>query len=88
MKTAAKVFIILGMILQCYLILPLIVGFIALGKMKTQKPSTALSVCVLLFCDTIGGILLLCSKEEEYVAPAAPAAPVVEAPAEEKVDAE
>ena len=85
MKTAAKVFIILGMVCQFFTIIPLIVGFIALSKMKTQKPSTGLSVCVLLFCNLIGGILLLCSKEEDF---AVPAAPVAEAPAEEKADAE
>lgn len=74
MKTAAKVFIIIGMIIGCWMILPLIFGFIALGQMKTQKPSTGISVCVLLFCSPLGGIFLLCSKDEEYL-PAAPEAP-------------
>jgi len=67
MKTAAKVFIIIGMIVGFYTILPLIFGIIALKKMKTEKPSTGLSVCVLLFCNVIAGILLLCSKPEEYL---------------------
>ncbi len=67
MKTAAKVFIILGMVVGFWMILPLIFGFIALKKMKTQKPSTGICVCVLLFCNLIGGILLLCSKEEDYI---------------------
>ena len=67
MKTAAKVFIILGMIAGCWMILPLIFGGIALSQMKTQKPSTGISVCVLLFCSLLGGIFLLCSKDEEYV---------------------
>ena len=67
MKTAAKVFIIIGMVVGCWSILPLIFGIIALKKMKTEKPSTGLSVCVLLFCNLIGGILLLCSKPEEYL---------------------
>ncbi len=66
MKTAAKVFIILGMIAGFWSILPLIFGIIALNKMKTEKPSTGLSVCVLLFCSLLGGIFLLCSKEDEY----------------------
>ena len=67
MKTAAKVFIIIGMIVGFWMILPLIFGGIALSQMKTQKPSTGLSVCVLLFCSLIGGILLLVSKEEDYI---------------------
>ncbi len=66
MKTAAKFFIILSMIFGCWLILPLVFGIIALKQMKTQKPSTGICVCVLLFCSLIGGILLLCSKEEDY----------------------
>ena len=67
MKTAAKVFIIIGMITECWMILPLIFGIIALNQMKTQKPSTAISVCVLLFCSLLGGIFLLCSNESDYV---------------------
>ncbi len=67
MKTAAKVFIIIGMIVGFWMILPLIFGGIALSQMKTQKPSTGISVCVLLFCSLIGGILLLVSKEEDYI---------------------
>ena len=67
MKTAAKVFIIIGMIVGFWTILPLIFGIIALKKMKTEEPSTGLSVCVLLFCNVLGGIFLLCSKPEEYL---------------------
>lgn len=79
MKTAAKVFIILGMIVGFWYILPLIFGAIALKKMKTEKPSVGLSVCVLIFCSLLGGIFLLCSKNEEYAAPApAPAVEEVE----------
>ena len=66
MKTAAKVFIILGMIVGFWTILPLIFGGIALKQMKTKKPSTGISVCVLLFCNMIAGILLLCSSEADY----------------------
>ena len=71
MKTAAKVFIIIGMIFQFWTILPLIFVFIALSKMKKGKPSVGISVCVLLFVNILAGIFLLCSNEEEYkVAPA------------------
>ena len=67
MKTAAKVFIIIGMITGFWCILPLIFGGIALKQMKTQKPSTGMCVCVLLFCNLLAGIFLLCSNESEYV---------------------
>lgn len=66
MKTLAKVFIIIGMVVGFWTILPLIFGGIALSQMKKGKPSTGISVCVLLFCSLLGGIFLLCSKEEEY----------------------
>ena len=81
MKTAAKVFIIIGMIVGCFYVLPIIFGAIALSKMKKGKPSVGFSVCVLIFCSLLGGIFLLCSKESEYPAPAVPAAPA-ETPAE------
>ena len=67
MKTAAKIFIWIGMIVGCWTILPLVFGIIALKQMKTGKPSTGMCVCVLLFCSLLGGIFLLCSKPEEYL---------------------
>ena len=66
MKTAATIFIVIGMIVGFWTILPLIFGGIALGQMKTQKPSTGMCICVLLFVSLLGGIFLLCSKDEEY----------------------
>lgn len=70
MKTAAQVFIIIGMVFGCWMILPLIFGGIALSQMsKGQRPSTGMSVCVLLFCSFIGGILLLCAKDEDFYKP-------------------
>ena len=67
MKTAAKIFIWIGMIVGFWTILPLVFGIIALKQMKTQKPSTGIRVCVLLFVNLLGGIFLLCSKDEEYL---------------------
>ena len=64
MKTAAKVFIILGMIMGAVAILPLIFGGIALSKMKKNELTTGWKVCVLLVVSVIGGILLLCMPEE------------------------
>ena len=70
MKTAAQVFIIIGMVCGFWVILPLISGGIALSQMsKGQRPSTGISVCVLLFCNMIGGILLLCAKDEDFYKP-------------------
>lgn len=65
MKTAAKVFIIIGMIFGCWYILPLIFGFIALSKMKNNQMTTGWKICVLLFVNIIAGILLLCMPNEE-----------------------
>ncbi|MBQ9080352.1 MAG: hypothetical protein IJY27_04685 [Clostridia bacterium] len=74
METAAKVFIIIGMIAGFWYVLPLVFGIIALSKMKKGQMTTGWKVCTLLFVNLIAGILLLCM-------PAAPAA--AEAPAEQ-----
>ena len=69
MKTAAKVFIIIGMIVGFWMILPLIFGGITLSKMKTATSKSDLTVwaiLTLLFCNMIGGILLLCCKDEDF----------------------
>lgn len=70
MKTAAQVFIIIGMVCGFWVILPLIFGGIALSQMsKGQRPSTGISVCVLLFCNMIGGILLLAQRTRTSTSP-------------------
>ncbi len=69
MKTAAKVFIIIGMIVGFWMILPLIFGGITLSKMKTATKKddiTTWAVLTLLFCNLLGGIFLLCTKDEDY----------------------
>lgn len=71
MKTAAKVFIIIGMIVGFWMILPLIFGGIALGKLKkaqTKSELTGIAICVLLFVNVLGGIFMLCIKEEDLKA--------------------
>lgn len=68
MKTAAKVFIIIGMVVGFWSILPLIFGGLALKKLKTATTKSELTVnaiLVLLFCNVIGGILMLCMKDED-----------------------
>lgn len=70
MKTVAKVFIILGMIFQCYMIFPVILGAIALSKMKkaTCKADfgTGWAIVTLIFVNIIAGIILLVMKDEDY----------------------
>ncbi len=62
MKAAAKVFIIIGIILGFWSILPLIFGIIALNKIKKNEMTTGWKVVTLLFVSPIAGILLLCDK--------------------------
>ncbi len=68
MTTAAKVFIIMGMVFQCFMIFPIIVGAIALKKLKTattKSELTGIAIVTLLFCNLIGGILMLCIDEKD-----------------------
>ena len=68
MVTAAKVFIILGMVFGWPLILPLVFGGITLSKLSTTKKAEELMVwgiLDILFCGIIGGILVLLIKDED-----------------------
>lgn len=68
MKTAAKVFIILAMIGGCIAILPLIFGGITLSKLNKATSASELKVWGILdifFCGLIGGILVLCIRDED-----------------------
>ncbi|MEE1025338.1 MAG: hypothetical protein U0L48_09795 [Acutalibacteraceae bacterium] len=64
MKTAAKVFIIIGMICGFWWVLPLVFGIIVLVKMKNDQLTTGWKVVTLIFVSLIGGILLLCAKDQ------------------------
>jgi len=70
MKTAAKVFIILGMIFQCLFIYPIVLGAIALGKLKKAQKKDDFgigwSIVVLLLVNTIAGIILLCMNDTHF----------------------
>ena len=69
METVAKVFIIIGMVAGFWMILPLIFGGITLSKMKTATSREDVKVWGILdifFCSMIGGILLLCCKDEDF----------------------
>jgi hypothetical protein len=69
MKTLAKVFIIIGMICQCFLIFPLILGIIALKKLNAAKKKEDFSIgwaIVVLLVNLIAGIVLLVMKDEDF----------------------
>ena len=68
MKKAAKVFLIIGMIGGGYLIFPIILGIFALRRLNRAKSSEDLKVWGILsifFVSTLGGIFMLCVKDEE-----------------------
>ena len=63
MKLAQKIFIIIGMIVGCTAIFPLILGGIVLYKMKKGPIGLGWKIVTLLFVNMIAGILLLIDKE-------------------------
>lgn len=68
MKTAAKVFIWIGMILQCFLVYPIVVGIFALKKLDFAANESELKTWGILaafFCSPIGGILMLSMKPDQ-----------------------
>lgn len=68
MKTAAKVFIIIGMVFGAIAIFPLVVGAIALGKLGTAQNKnelTTIAILTLIFCSPIAGILMLCMSDDD-----------------------
>ena len=70
MKTVAKIFIIIGMVVGFWMIVPIIVGSIALNKLASatkKEELTGIGICTLLFCNVIGGVLMLCIPESEFV---------------------
>ena len=70
MKTAAKIFIWIGMILQFFLIYPIIVGIIALRKIDDAYSASELKgigVATLFLCSVLGGILMLCMSNSSLI---------------------
>lgn len=48
-----------------------IIGFLALGKLKSataKNQTTVLSILTLIFCSLVGGILMLCIPDTEFKA--------------------
>lgn len=68
----AKVFLILGMVIQGIAIIPLIwvlpVGLTALRKIKnanSAKELVGIAIASLILVSLVGGILMLCAKDED-----------------------
>ena len=71
MKQAAKIFTIIGMVCGFWMILPLIFGYLSLKKMEEatcKEDLKVMAILNLLFCNMIGGILMLCLKDEDLQA--------------------
>lgn len=68
MKTAAKVFIIISMIIGAILIFPLVIGIIALNKMNDENVDhdsyVVWSVLTMIFCSLLGGLFMLLADTE------------------------
>ncbi len=70
MKKAAVVFIWVGMIMQFFLIYPIVVGALALKKLKsanTKNDLQTMGIITTFFCSLLGGIFMLCIPEEEFL---------------------
>lgn len=68
MKTAAKVFLILGMILTFYLIFPVIIGVITIRKLDNAKSKDELilwGILSMFFVSRLGGLFTLLVPEDE-----------------------
>ena len=68
MKQSAKVFIWIGMIIQFFLIYPIIIGIFALKKIdeaSTKNDLQTFGILTTFFCSLLGGIFMLNIKDEE-----------------------
>lgn len=69
LAVAAKVFLILGCILQGWMLIPLAwclpITISVCNKMKRNEPvGIGLKICALLFVSLLGGIFLLCRNDD------------------------
>jgi len=70
MKTASKVFIWIGMIIQFFLIYPIVIGIFALKKINSATSRDELQtwgIITTLFCSLLGGIFMLCLKDTDLL---------------------
>ena len=74
MKKVAKIFLIIGMICGCWMVFPIVIGAKNLRRINSNTPLTVKNkVIVLLFVNTVAGILLLCDHSDDAPAEATPA---------------
>ena len=69
MKTCAKVFLIIGMCLTFYLILPIVFGVITIKKLDTvliRGEIIPWGVLSIIFVSQVGGILVLCMSDDHF----------------------
>lgn len=68
MKTAAKVFLIIGIVFTFYLIYPIVLGVIACKKLEESKDIKEIhnwGIVCLFLVSIIGGIIMLVMKEDD-----------------------
>lgn len=70
MKTASRIFIILGMVLNFSInwilgVIGAAIGIIALVSLAKGQKSIAFGIVTILFCSVLGGIFYLCWKPDE-----------------------
>lgn len=69
MRSLAKFFTIMGIICECWLVLPLIVGILSIKSIdnaKTKDDLVALAICNMLFCSFLGGLFMLLIPESDF----------------------
>ena len=70
MRKAAKVFLVIGMILGFYMIFPIILGSITIRKLNTASSRDELrpwGIISILFVSVLGGIFVLSVRDDELV---------------------
>lgn len=68
MKKAARIFLIIGMVLTFYLVFPVVFGIIAIRKLDygaTKEELTLWGVLSVFFVSTLGGMLMLLMDPKE-----------------------
>ena len=68
MKTAAKIFIIIGCVMLFWLIYPVFIGVMAYKKLDTacsKNELAGLAIAVLLCVNVLAGIFMLCMSDQD-----------------------
>ena len=71
MKSAAKIFTIIGMIVGFWWIVPIVVGWLSLKKLdeaQSKSELTTMAILNFLLCSWIGGLLMFLVNENEFPA--------------------